>query len=296
MERSLLQRRNVTQIGHTPVIEKPDLSEFFGIRHLFIKDESANPYGTHKDRKSLSVVMTAISTAPHLRPEALCILTAGNAGLSLAKIAAVYDLPVTAFVNPNTIPPQTYARLEAVCEQVISLDTERRRWGSDELKDLAGAKDGRRVVDATNGITDPFEAIIDEICNINSQLRPDVIILPVGGGELFLGVANGLIKNGLKTRLIGVTVTENSVADKLYSKWNPQANYIAEITRAASPHQLCCLDDEALILDTYRWLKKTSQLDCEPSSAAAFAALFQIRPWLRTNDKVLVLNTGTSNI
>jgi len=281
------------KIGHTPIFSLPEISEYFGIKHLAIKDESANQFGTHKDRKSLHVVLETVNTTSGSRDEALCILTAGNAGLSLAKIAASYGVPITAFVGGNSISQVLRAQLESACETIIPLDLEERLWPSDELCSLAGANQGRRVRDVTNGVIEPFEGIVDEICQLGEEQLPDVIVLPVGGGELFLGLARGLKKHGLRTRLIGVTVRKDSAADKLYTKWNPYAEYIKKLTDSESPHCLRSLDDEGLLLDTFRWLRSSGGIQCEPSSAAAFTLLHKIRGGLEQHEKVMVINTGT---
>lgn len=284
---------HTSKIGRTPVLSVSEISDYFGIQQLVIKDESANRFGTHKDRKSLHVVLEAINTAPHVRPEGLCLLTAGNAGLSLATIASSYGLGITSFIGCDSIAPDLRGRLETACETVIPLDLEGRFWSSEELCRLAGAGQGRRVHDVTNGIIKPFEEIVNEICESGPEHLPDVIVLPVGGGELFLGMAQGLKNRGLKTRLIGVTVCKDSAADKLYSKWNPCADRIAALTSHGFPHVLKCLDDEQLLLDTFKWLKTSTTLECEPSSAAAFAMLHKIRNSLKPREKVMVINTGT---
>ena len=278
-------------IGRTPVFSAPAISEQFGIKNLAIKDESANPFGTHKDRKSLHVVLETTNVASHLRTEALCILTAGNAGLSLAKIGALYGVPTIAFVGADLISSNLHQQLKSTCERAIPLNLEERMWPSHELCRLAGAEHGRRVRDVTNGITKPFEYIVDEICEGGVEQLPDTIVLPVGGGELFFGVADGLARRGLRTRLIGITVRKDSAADKLYSKWNPYSDQIKAMANG-SPHRLYHLEDEALLLDTFDWLSSYG-IQCEPSSAASFAALHELRAQFRRDEKILVMNTGT---
>lgn len=280
------------KIGRTPVISAPAIAEHFGIKHLVIKDESANLFGTHKDRKSLHVVREATNGNRHLHAEVLCILTAGNAGLSLAKIGALYRVPAIAFVGTDSIASTLHEQLKAACETVIPVAIEERLWSSDELCRMAGAEQGRRVRDVTNGISKPFESIVDEICELEPNDLPDVIVLPVGGGELFLGVAEGLRKRGLQTRLIGVTVGQDSIADKLYSKWNPYSGHLEALTNLGSHHRLYQLGDEALLYDTFNWLRSVG-LACEPSSAASFAALRDLAPQFRRDEKVMVINTGT---
>jgi threonine synthase len=280
-------------VGHTPVFSLPELSNYFGIKHLWVKDESANPLGTHKDRKSLTVVRQAMRLAASSRPQAFCILTAGNAGLSLARFASSSAIPVIAFIGEDDISPTLKAELESACERVIRLDLNGHEWNSQELCDIAGATLGRRVLDVTNGVIDPYSAIVSEICLLSPERRPDVIVMPVGCGELFLGVERGLKRHGLKARLVGATTQERSIADKLYARWRPHGNHVTELTLNGSPHHLLNLRDESLLLDTYNWLRLTNLIKCEPSSAAAFTALFKIKSQLRPDEKVMVINTGT---
>lgn len=281
------------QIGRTPVLSLPEISDYFGLKYLAIKDESVNQFGTHKDRKSLHVVLDTLKTAsPSLYP-ALCILTAGNAGLSLANIAGHYGVSVTAFVGGESISQTLLAQLESVCDTIVPLDLEERLWPSQELCRLAGNCQGQDVRDVTNGVIEPFETIVDEICEQGLNQMPDVIVLPVGGGELFLGLAQGLKRRGLKTRLIGVTVRKDSAADKLYTKWNPYEGHIKKLSNSGSPHCLSALDDEGLLLETFNWLNQLRAFGCEPSSAAAFAILHKIKEKLRPNERVMVINTGT---
>lgn len=281
------------RVGHTPVLSLPELSNYFNIKHLWVKDESVNPFGTHKDRKSVTVVRQAMRAAAAMRPQAFCILTAGNAGLSLARFASSSAIPVIAFISEDNLSPILKTELESACERVVCLDLDGHEWNSRELCDIAGATLGRRVFDVTNGVIDPYSDIVREICLLNPERQPDVIVLPVGCGELFLGVERGLKRHGLSARLVGVTTREQSIADKLYARWRPHGNHVTELTVNGSPHHLLNLKDESLLLDTYNWLRLTNLVKCEPSSAAAFTALFKIKSQLKPDEKVMVINTGT---
>lgn len=280
------------RVGRTPVISWPELSDYFGIEHLWVKDESANPLGTHKDRKSLTLVERAIRLPLHLRPQAFCLLTAGNAGLSLAIMASSSAIPVVAFVDGER-STNSQSELEVLCERVVRLDLNGHEWRPRELCELADAQLGRRVIDVTNGVIDPYSEIVREICLLDPERRPDLIVLPIGCGELFLGIERGLKRYGLKARLVGVTTPERSLADKLYARWRPHGSHVAVLTLGGSPHRLLNLRDESLLLDTYNWLRLGGRVRCEPSSAAAFAALFKIRDELKNGEKVMVINTGT---
>jgi cysteine synthase len=267
-------------VGHTPVSEIPAISDYFGLSRLLIKDESYNPFGTHKDRKSYYAVQTSSNRCNP--PDALCIITAGNAGLSLAAFASQRQLPVIALVG--SLAPQVRLKLERACERVLQLELQNKYWSSRELRQMVGSSQVRRVIDITN-LAAPYQQLAHEI----APYEPDTIVLPVGGGELFVGLAAGIRTLGLRTRLIGVTTRrEDTLADKLYAKWAPYRDRVYWLTGGGFAHQLFYLDDESTLGDT---LKVVGQcIRCEFSSAAAFDILRQLS--FKATEKVMVLNTG----
>lgn len=281
------QPRRLRRVGHTPLVEFPELSDYFGLKHLTIKDESRNPFGTHKDRKSFYAVSNARRLCGGVLPDALCILTSGNAGLSLAAFAAGAGLPVTAVTG--SLAPPLRRLLESACREVLEVDLNERRWSSRRLQALAGEREGRVVLDVTN-CAEPYLQLLDEIVGDAGATPPDVILLPVGGGELFIGLAARIRELGLRIRLIGVTVADSRTrADKLYASWTPHRAHIRKLTGTSSPHRLLRLGDEASLMETFGAVRP--HLRCEPSSAAAFEGLRQAA--LQENDRVTVVNTGT---
>jgi cysteine synthase len=282
--------QQLPRVGNTPVSEIPELSEYFGVKHLLIKNESANPFGTHKDRKSLYVVSHARTLCNGIDPVALCILTSGNAGLSLAAFASEKNLPVIGIVG-KSLPSDVERQLEGACKKIVSLDLEVKPWKSEQLRAFAGETNGDRILDATN-CSEAYKQIAREI----APYRPDFIVLPVGSGELFVGLAAGLRDLNrnlkLKTKLIGVAVKKrDSLADKLYAYWTPYKSRVQELTRSPSKHRLVELDlnDEDLLAETFEVVGK--HLRCEPSSAAAFVPLRKYK--FDRQAKILILNTGT---
>ena len=55
---------------------------------LFVQDESMNPYGTWKDRRSEYIVQKALKEGI----SKLCLITSGNAGYSLARYAELQNI------------------------------------------------------------------------------------------------------------------------------------------------------------------------------------------------------------
>lgn len=269
--------------GNTPLREEPALSRYLGVGRLLIKDESHNPFGTHKDRKSDYVLENVERLSRGWPVERLCILTCGNAGLSLAAFAAKRRLPVTAFIDAPT--PSLESRLEMMGARVVRVEARKRIWSTRELRRRAGATSWRNVLDVTNMFR-PYYGLAEEI----ALARPDVVVLPVGGGELFVGLARRLGELGLPARLIGITASApRTAADKLYAWWSPFRGRLQELTRSSGPHRLLHLSNEQSLTETYRAVSR--YLRCEPSSAAAFDVLRRLS--FRPHEKVLVINTGT---
>lgn len=274
---SQLQRHALLP-GNTPSRNITALAKHFGVQQLLVKDESENPFGTQKDRKSWCVLAEAKSRGA----AGLCILTAGNAGLSLASMAAESGLRVVAIVSNHL--PDVAERLKKVCSEVVSIDLRNRRWTAKELQTVAGDRPDHPILDATNRIY-PYKQVGIEI----AQNPPGHLVVPVGGGELLLGIANSFRQAGITTRLWGVTIKDkNSIADKLYAPWTPYMRRIRLMTSPPSPHRLIELVSDEPIAAAFQEVRK--HLTCEPSSAASFAALSQVEA--KRSESVMVVNTG----
>lgn len=91
--------------GGTPLLEIPRCSSRLGGR-LLLKDESANPTGSFKDR-GLSV---AVSLAAAAGVRGIVLPTAGNAGASAAAYGARAGMTVSVHA-PETTPPEILAEI-----------------------------------------------------------------------------------------------------------------------------------------------------------------------------------------
>jgi len=69
--------------GRTPLLEMPELARRFGVARLALKDESANPTGSHKDRMTAVGVAQALEAGAHT----LVLASSGNAAVSAAHYA-----------------------------------------------------------------------------------------------------------------------------------------------------------------------------------------------------------------
>lgn len=245
--------------------------------NLTIKDESNNSYGTYKDRRSKFIVEKAVrSGVSHL-----CLITSGNAGYSLAKYAILKGIHVTCIVHKD-LKVHIKEKLLETGASVIEIDLGHQILKSEHIISLIQQDNKEIVWDVTNGFSQAYESIIDEM----KDEPPDFIICPVGSGEAFVGLYQGIQRNNLPSRLIGVGVQSYpSFADKLGTPWTPYGSGMAKII--SKGHILVRLAEDEVV-ETYEKYKDKYQV--EPSSAVVWAGL--IKAEIDTSKKIVLINSG----
>lgn len=263
--------------GNTPLIREKYFRQKFSLPNLYIKDESKNTFSTHKDRRSEAIVKKALDE--HI--DKLALITSGNAGVSLAKFANGSNLKVVCIVDKK-LPATIYKKLVAVSYKVIRVDLSSHILKPEEVISLARETDEEVIWDVTNGWHESYEDIIKEI----KGDRPIFLITPVGSGETFVGLFNGIKKYKLNTTLIGVAPKGSpSFADKLHTPWTPYASIMKSIL--GRKHKVITLSEEA-IKQAYSLAKQ--HIKCEPSSAIVFGVLPDLK--IKKEDKIIVINSG----
>ena len=263
--------------GNTPLIKEKYFCQKFGLPNLFIKDEAKNPFGTYKDRRSEAIVKKALDE--HI--DKLALITSGNAGASLAKFANGSNLKVVCIIDEK-IPDQIYKKLVAISHKVIRIDLSSHILKSEEVISLSRETDEEVIWDVTNDWHKAYENVIKEIKDIS----PNFLITPVGSGEAFVGLFNGIKKYKLSTTLIGVAPKSNpSFSDKLHTPWTPYASKMKSIFW--HKHKVIKLSEE-VIKQAYSLAK--NNIECEPSSAIVFGVLPDLK--IKKEDKIIVINSG----
>jgi threonine synthase len=84
--------------GCTPVYRIESWEKQFRLKRIFVKDETANPTGSFKDR-GLAV---AVSKAREMGASDICLASAGNAGVSASAYAAAAGLKAHVFMPADT--------------------------------------------------------------------------------------------------------------------------------------------------------------------------------------------------
>ena len=267
--------------GNTPLIKIERLCKRLGLVNLFIKDESKNPFGTFKDRRSEYIIKSGINE--HINK--FVIITSGNAGYSLAKFAEGTNIKIINFVD-RKIKKSIKNELKGVSYKVIEIDLSKKIWTPEEMMAIARENDTEVVWDATDGIYDYQKGYIKIIEEIKNK-KPNFIIVPVGSGEAFCGLYEGIKKFKLKTELIGVGVKAkwHSFADKLYTPWTPYESKMRAIQKEG--HKIIRLNETEV---KQMWKEFKNVIDCEPSAAVVFSVFSKIK--FKKEGKIILINSG----
>jgi len=104
------------RVGGTPLYATRRLAESAGIRNLYLKDDTLNPSASLKDRASAVAIGRALDTGA----EVVSVASTGNAGSSLACLAAATNLTAVVFV-PASAPLAKLTQMLAFGARVLAV-------------------------------------------------------------------------------------------------------------------------------------------------------------------------------
>ncbi len=175
---------------HTPLIESQALSHLTG-KEVYLKLEALQPPGSFKIR-GIGLLCERLKAQGVDR---FVSSSGGNAGIAVAYAGQKLGVPVTVVV-----PETTTERAKSVIQ---SFGAEVRVHGASwkEANEMAAslARQGGALVHPFDHpvLWEGYASMVGEI--VHAGIRPDAIILSVGGGGLYSGVVEGLRGNGLSS-------------------------------------------------------------------------------------------------
>ncbi|MGH8816706.1 MAG: pyridoxal-phosphate dependent enzyme [Achromobacter pestifer] len=188
--------------GATPQLEAMDLAASEGIGQLWLKCESANPTGSHKDRMAAQLV----SRARLAGATRVAAASSGNAGVSLAAYCAAAGLQADIAITRNCPPLQREA-MQRFGAKLTAFEDSLARWP--HVSDLCrnqGAFAGTNYLNPPVGThpygVEGYKPIAQEI--LDDCGTPTDIIVPTARGDLLWGIFLGwqhLLQSGRITRL-----------------------------------------------------------------------------------------------
>ena len=173
-------------IGWTPLFRAPALEDDLGLARLLVKDDGRNPSASFKDRASA----VALSRARDIGCALVTGASTGNAGSSTAVLAAAMGMRARIFI-PRTAPRAKVAQLLAFGAEVLAVD-----GTYDQAFDLCLAATQRFGWYNRNTGYNPFtregkKSVSFELCEQMGWQVPDLVVVPVGDGNIISGVWKG---------------------------------------------------------------------------------------------------------
>lgn len=286
-----------------------------GFTNVWLKDESTNPSGTHKDRMAWEVLIKA----KRYNIKEISLISSGSAAVSIQHFLNLYNVPtVLKVLVDDNIKPEIKEHLIKLGCKVYQTDLSKKSLTGKEIKELTENSQGidityREILDRYND--NYYDWLSYEILNEN----PQHCFIPFGTGDLFINVLiiaerefnNRIYKHDPRFRgdigvigncnFIGATThTENTRLDKLFSYHLPSLkdynSYLASlIENNRIGHASGILDVEEEYVEEALSLAAQQKIVCEPSGAAGLALLLQNKNDIPRDDKILIVNTGKTN-
>ena len=182
---SRLEWASPLRVGMTPLYEAARLGASVGLRNLYLKDDGQNPSASFKDRAGAVALVRARETGASV----LCGASTGNAGSSMACLAASVGMPCVIFV-PEKAPAAKIAQLLIFGAKVLAV-----RGTYDDAFDLCMDVCARRGWFNRNTGHNPFtrEGKKTAAFEIYEQLGriPDWVAVPTGDGNIIAGIWKG---------------------------------------------------------------------------------------------------------
>ena len=286
-----------------------------GFSNVWLKDESSNPTGTHKDRMAWEVFIKA----KRYGVKEISIISSGSAAVAIQHLFNLFGLPTQLKVLVDKrMKPEVKAAIERMGSRVYVHDLSLKPLTGKEIKELTENYTGidityREVLDRYND--NYYDWLSYEILNES----PQHCFIPFGTGDLFINILiiaerefnnriyrhdprfQGNISTIQHCHFMGATThTQNTRLDKLFSyhlpslrDYNDYLQSMIENNRIGAASSI--LDVEEEFIEEALALAHAQQIVCEPSGIAGLALLLQNKTDIPTHEKILIVNTGRTN-
>ena len=290
-----------------------------GFLNVWLKDESHNPTGTHKDRMAWEMVVTyrdfVLAKKEGVVNEKLppmSIITSGSAGVAIQAMLHRFGLPDLKVLVDIDLPENVVHALERAGCEVYKADLSRKPLNWKEILELT---DNPYGIDVTsNEALDPLTRYYDWTSYEIINQSPDFCFIPFGTGNLYENVLkvnkrevlsathdprfSGDVKSLRNCSFIGATINDpKSKADKLYAPHRPFTIFDEQWLRVYLLSGACGQHSNVHILqekylDQAIVIAEENKVECEPSGIAGLGMLLQLRERIPKDAKILIVNTG----
>ncbi len=294
-----------------------------GFSDIWLKDESTNPTGTHKDRLAWEMVVTyrdfLIAKKDGIINEKLpqlSIITSGSAGIAIQTMLDRYGLPPLKCLVDLNLKKDIVEKLEELGCELYFIDLSRKALTWKEILEYTDNPNGIDVTSAEG--LDPNTRFYDWMSYEIINQSPDYCFIPFGTGHLYENILN-ISKAEVSTvhhdprfsgktdalkhcNFIGATVNDpRSKADKLYAPHRPFLIFEEQWIRCYRLSGFCGPDSNVYVvrekfIDEAMELASQQGISAEPSGIAGLALLLQMRDQIPKHKKILIVNTGNTGL
>lgn len=290
-----------------------------GFSNIWLKDESQNPTGTHKDRMAWEIVVTyrdflLAKKRGQIKGclPIMSIISSGSAAIAIQTQLKKYGLPdLRVLADVNTKQDVLMSMKEIGCE-IFKTDLSKKPFHWKEILALTHNPNGFDIT--SSEALDPTTRFYDWLSYEILNSSPDYCFIPFGTGNLFENILNinkkeistqnhdprfkGNLEILRKCNFFGVTTNNHkSKADKLYSPHLPFVHYDEQWIRLYRYAGFCGSESNVYLikeqyLDKAIKIAETQKINCEPSGIAGLALLLQMKNKISKDKKILIVDTG----
>lgn len=295
--------------------------EVGGFSNVWLKDESYNPTGTHKDRMAWEIVVTyrdfllakergqMAGGLPHMS-----IISSGSAAVAIQSLLHEYRLPALKVLVDTGIEEGIQNQLIQLGCEVYFTDLSNRPLGSKEILELTDNRGGFDIT--SNEALDPSLRFYDWLAYEIINESPEYCFIPFGTGHLYENILqinkrevttskhdprfSGNVKILRDCHFFGATTSYRlTQAVKLYSPHLPFTHFDEQWIRLYQAAGYCGRHsgvyafEEKYIIQALA-LSAEQGIVCEPSGIAGLALFLQMKDRVPSDAKVLIVNTGKS--
>ncbi len=294
-----------------------------GFSNVWLKDESVNPTGTHKDRLAWELVVTYKDILLVKKDERvkeklpqLSIITSGAAAIAIQTILNKYNLPSLKCLVDLNLRKEIVEVLEHLGCEMYFTDLSRKPFSWKEILELTENPQGIDVT-SSEGL-DPDIRFYDWMSYEIINQSPDYCFIPFGSGHLYKNILNtnkkevstihhdprfnGDVKVLKKCNFIGATINDpRSKADKLFAHHRPFSIFDEQWLKCYKLSGFCGQESNVYLLrekylDEAVKIAKEQNIHCEHSGIAGLGMLLQMKDKLPKNKKILIVNTGKAKL
>lgn len=293
-----------------------------GFSNVWLKDESVNPTGTHKDRMAWEIVVTYrdLLLAKKRgqmkgRLPQMSIISSGSAALAIQTVLRRYGLPRLKVLADSAMNQAARSAMEGVGCEVYQVDLGIKAFAWKEILALTQNQGGFDIT-STQAL-DPYTRFYDWLSYEIINSSPEYCLLPFGTGNLYENVLyitkletssakhdprfRGRVETLRRCNFLGATSNNpRTKAEKLYSPHLPFVHYDEQSIRlykyagyigpASNIHVV--IEQR---LEEAMQIARAQGIRCEYSGIAGLALLLQERSGVPKKAKILIVNTGRAS-